>query len=339
MIPWPAAAATMVGSLPGTDSLEAARIVAGELADFIAVPELPARGPGADIIGRTLGILAQTDSAFGASTTPTGWRITGSVTAAMRTAAAFLGEDLDYLEEAAQGYSGPLKFALCGPWTLSASVELPNGQPVLADHGAVREVAEGLSVAVHRLTTLLKARFPSATIIFQLDEPSLPAVISGSIPTASGWGTVRSVQPAVVSGHLEHTLGAGFVGVHCCSAAFPIDLVVDAGAQFISFDALNARPSDEAVSRAWEKGLGIVAGVAALRNAPTSDEAISRVARRYLEDLGFTDPRYLQELAISPACGLAGYSLPAARVVLKDCHTIGRILRNEDQNPGQPDEV
>ncbi|MFM1917018.1 MAG: hypothetical protein RJB01_533, partial [Actinomycetota bacterium] len=108
---------------------------------------------------------------------------------------------------------------------------------------------------------------------------------------------------------------------------------------FISFDAISARPSDEAVSRAWEKGVGMLAGVAAMRNAPASDEAISRTARRYLDDLGFNDPRYLQALAISPACGLAGYSLPEARVVLKDCHTIGRILRNEDVNAVEQAEV
>lgn len=336
---WPAAAATMVGSLPGTDSAEAARIVAGELSDFISVPELPARGPGADMIGRTLGLLAQTDPAFGASTTPTGWRITGSLTAAMRTARAYLGEDLDQLEEVAQGFLGPLKFALCGPWTLSATVELPNGQPALGDYGAVREVAEGLALAVRQLAELLQRRFPNARIMFQLDEPALPAVVTGRIATASGWGTVRSVQPAVVSGHLEGVLGAGEVGVHCCSAGFPIELVVGAGAQFISFDALNARPSDESVSRAWEQGVGIIAGVAAPRSAPASDEVISRPARRYLEDLGFADPRYLQSLAVSPPCGLAGYSLPVARVVLNDCHTIGRILRNEEQNPVDQEEA
>lgn len=336
---WPTAAATMVGSLPGTDSAEAARIAAGELADFIAVPELPARGPGADIIGRTLGLLAQTESAFGAATTPTGWRIAGSMTAAMRTARSFLGEDLDQLEEAAQGYRGPLKFALCGPWTLSAAVELPNGQPVLSDHGAVRELAEGMAAAVHHLAGIMQRRFPLANTIFQLDEPSLPAVLTGKVPTASGWGTLRSVQPALVSGHLEGVFEAGLVGVHCCSAAFPVDLVVSAGAQFISFDALHARPSDESVSRAWEKGVGIIAGVAGVRNGPATDEAISRAARRYLEDLGFADHRYLHTLAISPPCGLASFSLPAARAVLRDCHTIGRILRNEDEKSVQQDEV
>ena len=52
------AAATGIGSLPGTDSQEWSRTIAGELPDFPHIPELPARGPGADLIGRTMALLA-----------------------------------------------------------------------------------------------------------------------------------------------------------------------------------------------------------------------------------------------------------------------------------------
>ena len=50
--------ATGIGSLPGTRPAEAARMVAGELPDLAHVAELPARGPGADMIGRTTAMLA-----------------------------------------------------------------------------------------------------------------------------------------------------------------------------------------------------------------------------------------------------------------------------------------
>ena len=46
--------ATGVGSLPGTDPVEALRLVTGELPDFPHLPELPDRGAGADLIGRLL---------------------------------------------------------------------------------------------------------------------------------------------------------------------------------------------------------------------------------------------------------------------------------------------
>ena len=43
--------------MPGTDPAEAMRIIAGELPDFPHLPELPDRGPGADLTGRTAGLL------------------------------------------------------------------------------------------------------------------------------------------------------------------------------------------------------------------------------------------------------------------------------------------
>ena len=63
--------ASGVGSLPGTDPAEAVRLVVGELPDFAHLPELPARGPGADLIGRSAAFLV--DLAF--DLTPAGWRL------------------------------------------------------------------------------------------------------------------------------------------------------------------------------------------------------------------------------------------------------------------------
>lgn len=57
--PWPAGAATGIGSLPGTDVAEAQRVVLGELPALPHLPELPERGPGADLIGRTGGLLVE----------------------------------------------------------------------------------------------------------------------------------------------------------------------------------------------------------------------------------------------------------------------------------------
>ena len=43
--------------MPGTDALEAARTVVGELPQLPHLPELPGRGAGADLIGRTAALL------------------------------------------------------------------------------------------------------------------------------------------------------------------------------------------------------------------------------------------------------------------------------------------
>src|SRR5918995_484852 len=55
--PWARGSATGLGSLPGTDVVEAAKMVFGELPDLPHLPELTARGPGADIIGRGAAFL------------------------------------------------------------------------------------------------------------------------------------------------------------------------------------------------------------------------------------------------------------------------------------------
>ena len=43
--------------MPGTNPAEAMRVIAGELPDFPHLPELPDRGPGADLTGRTAALL------------------------------------------------------------------------------------------------------------------------------------------------------------------------------------------------------------------------------------------------------------------------------------------
>jgi len=53
---WPPGSATGMGSLPGTDIREAVRTVFGEL-PLPYLPELPDRGPGADLVGRSAGLL------------------------------------------------------------------------------------------------------------------------------------------------------------------------------------------------------------------------------------------------------------------------------------------
>ena len=70
--PWPAGAASGMGSMPGTDIAEAQRIVLGEL-PVPHLPELPGRGPGADLVGRAAGLLVDLPVELYAAR----WRIAG----------------------------------------------------------------------------------------------------------------------------------------------------------------------------------------------------------------------------------------------------------------------
>src|SRR6202000_2854497 len=93
--PWELGSATGIGSMPGTDPAEAARTVVDELPDFPFLPELPARGPGADLIGRTAALLI----GIPVETVPAGWRIAERPGRVMRTAQSMLSSDLDTMEE------------------------------------------------------------------------------------------------------------------------------------------------------------------------------------------------------------------------------------------------
>jgi hypothetical protein len=159
--------ATGVGSLPGTDPREAVRVVLGELPDLPHLPELPARGAGADLVGRTLAQLP----GIAAVTVPTGWRVAAAASVDLRRGASWLGEDLDAVEELAEGWVGPFKVQLCGPLTLAASLELASGEPLLRDHAARRDVAESLAEAVTAHVTDVRRRLPGADVLLQLDEP------------------------------------------------------------------------------------------------------------------------------------------------------------------------
>ena len=64
------APATGIGSMPGTDFAESFRIVLGEVGGLPYVPELPARGVHAGMIGRGLAVLEGIE----ADLQPDGWR-------------------------------------------------------------------------------------------------------------------------------------------------------------------------------------------------------------------------------------------------------------------------
>jgi hypothetical protein len=128
--------------MPGTNPAEAMRVIAGELADFPHLPELPGRGPGADLTGRAAALLLD----MPAEITPRGWRLAERPGRDLARAKSMLSSDLDVLEEVLQDFTGPVKIQLCGPWTLAATMELPRTMNMaLADPGAVADLTASLA--------------------------------------------------------------------------------------------------------------------------------------------------------------------------------------------------
>lgn len=323
--------ATGVGSMPGTDFAESLRTVLGDLPDLPHVPELPARGAPADMVGRSLAVVA----GLGADLVPDGWRLTGSEASGIdhRRARSLLAQDLDTVEEQTQGFAGRLKVQVTGPWTLAATVEKPRGDRVLSDHGARRELAAALAEGVRDHLADVGRRVPGAQLVLQLDEPALPAVLAARVPTASGLHRHRSVDVPEASALLETVLtaarDAGATTVaHCCAADAPVGLLTGAGADGVSVDlAVLDVAAYDALAELLEAGRPVLLGVVPGTDpetwpgeTPTTDKVL-----RLLDMLGL-EPSTTPSLVVTPACGLAGASPAWAREALRLVRTVATNL-------------
>jgi hypothetical protein len=329
--PWPVGSATGIGSLPGTDIVEAQRIVLGELPDLPHLPELPDRGAGADLIGRGAGFLVELPVQLYAG----GWQLTSRPGKDQRRTADLLERDLDQLSEQADGFAGTFKIQAAGPWTLAAGLDLPIGGRLLRDPGAVRDVTDSLAEGLRRHVADVASRVPGATILLQLDEPSLPAVLAGHVPTESGFSAYRAVEAVDAAARLRTVVRAAAtpVVVHCCAPDVPLQVVRDAGAAAVALDLDLVKDLDP-LGEAIEAGLGLLAGAVPTRapsagRAPTSATTAQRV-RTLWHRLSFGADRLPRQVVVTPSCGLAGASPQYARAVLAACHDAARRLTEPD---------
>jgi methionine synthase II (cobalamin-independent) len=326
---WAPGSATTIGSLPGTDPIEAARLLFGELTDLAHIPELPARGVGADMIGRAGALLVD----LPVEVVPSGWRLAAHGGRDLRRARDLLARDLDALADAADGYEHALKLQATGPWTLAASVELPSGHKAVSDHGATRELAESLGEGLRAHMAEVQRRVPAARLVLQLDEPSLPAVLAGHVPTPSGYGTVRAVEATVVEQTLTSVLGVagdGARAVHCCANDVPVTLLRGAGANAISLDGAKLSIDRyDAVGEAVDAGISLWLGVVPATDADISFDSTRDIVRRIWGELGFAARDAPGAVVLTPACGLAGASAGYVRRVLSVLRDTGQALLDD----------
>jgi methionine synthase II (cobalamin-independent) len=335
-------AVTGIGSMPGTDSAEAARIVAGEL-DIAHLVELPARGPGADMLGRTLALVASVTGEFAAETTPDGWRLAGGRSGAdlgrqMRRGASWLAEDIDRMELELAGFTGRVKVQVAGPWTLAAGVEAVRGTRLVADPGACADLAAALSEALAEHVTTIGRRIPGARIVVQVDEPALPLVLSGRIRTPSGRGALRVPEPSEVVSGLGSVVdaamrsGAALSVAHCCDRRVPFDVFGRAGFGAVSLDSeLLGQAADESLGAWWDAGGAVVLGAApSVDVARLTPEVVARRVAAQWSRIGFGIGDVGDRTWLSPACGLAGASPTWAREVGALMRRAARLLESTE---------
>jgi hypothetical protein len=207
----------------------------------------------------------------------------------------------------------------------------------------VADLAASLAEGAAAHAADVRRRLPGAALVVQFDEPALPGVIAGSVPSASGLRRVAPVDAAAAADRMREVLAAASAPaiVHCCAPDVPWRLIASSGASAVSFDlALVRRADEDAIGEIAEAGFGIAVGaVPALADpvpeaagrevagerpagaAQTAREVISLWQRIGLPLAGLTD-----QVIVTPACGLAGASPDRARAVLARCQEAARVI-------------
>lgn len=187
------------GAFPGTDARRAAELTAQEVSPphLAALPELPARGLHATLLSRSAAQLSELYTEL----TSYGWRLCQRPGTDYQRTTQLLKADVDTLAdvrgERAELHGeepAPLKLEILGPVSLAARLALPNGEKVLIDHGARRDLAESLAAGVAGHLEHVRRACAPEQITVVLDETSYGRVRSGEIPTVSGYRTIRSLS-------------------------------------------------------------------------------------------------------------------------------------------------
>lgn len=316
--------ATALGPWPGEDPVEAAKIIRGELGSphlpFLA--ELPDRGVGSDALGRTACLLEE----LAVDVQPYGWRLVDRPGKDFRRAASALATDINVLADVAGTEENPaaeIKVQLVGPLSLAAGLHLHNGERALIDYGARRDLAASLAAGVGRYLLRVAAAVPSARLVVQVDEPDIAAVLAGTIPTSSGYRTLRAVAGSEVRESWRVVLdalrefGAAEVVIAVPAIEAPFEQILAAGADGIAvpFDALTSRQWEQLAGAVEaDKRLWIGALDTAGRSLPKVSDCVEGVWRPWRQ-LGLPATA-LGTVRITPSQGLAGGTPAQATAVL-----------------------
>ena len=320
------ASATALGPWPGSDPAEANRIIRGELGDphLPFLPELPGRGVGSDAVGRTGSLLVD----LAIDVQPHGWRLVDKPGKDAKRARSALSTDINVLADIAGAEdvsATEFKIQLIGPLSLAANLYLHNGERALLDYGARRDIAESLAAGVAEHLSRIASALPGASLVVQIDEPDIASVMAGTIPTASGYRTLRSISGEEVTGAwrvvIEALKSAGVVEavVSVPEIEAPIERILAAGADGVAvpLKALTTRQWEQ-LAAAVEDGKRVWAGALPTSETqaqlPRTAEVVESIWKPWRQ-LGLPASG-LAGLRVTPSTGLADFKPSTAKDVL-----------------------
>ncbi|QYR18656.1 hypothetical protein JJQ73_06455 [Corynebacterium glutamicum] len=275
-----------LGELPGKSAAEAADIIQGETGDLLHIPQLPARGLGADLIGRTVGLLDMINVDRGARS----WVMSTRPSRLTHLTGDFLDMDLDACEETWGTGVDKLKIQVAGPWTLGARIELANGHRVLSDRGAMRDLTQALIAGIDVHARKVAGRF-RAEVQVQIDEPELKSLIDGSLPGTSTFDIIPAVNVADASERLQQVFTSikGPTYLNLTDQIPTWDVARGAGADTVQISMDKVRGNEhldgfgETITSGIRLGLGITTG------KDVVDELLERPRQKAVEVARFFD--------------------------------------------------
>ncbi|GEO93992.1 hypothetical protein [Kocuria turfanensis] len=314
---------TALGAMPGTDVVETVTLLRGELGapHLSFLPSLPARGPAADPVARTAAVLDE----LHADRQPHGLRVSGVPGKDSRAARALLAGDVNVLADVIGAESGgddaPVKTQLLGPLTLAARLHLHAGERALKDHGARRDLRDSLASGVTAHVRAVRAAAPGREIVVQLDEPDLAQVLAGTLPTMSGYRTLRAVPAAEARTSLAAVVEAcRQAGAAAVALRLPpgVDsrLAPEAGADAVQLTAPEGTARDwEPLAALVENGTELWLGLVPVPPAGAGAEALAAAVWRIWRDLGLPAGA-LDRVRITPREDLLALGPDGVREVL-----------------------
>lgn len=306
--------------------MSAAQMVLTELPEFPHVPELPSRGPWFDMVGRGCAALLDLSVTHAAGR----WsfvRSGRSIGTDLRKARSGLMEDTERFAEMVnrrqelEAHEGQdsltaVKVQICGPITLAASVELPNGQVSLSDVHARADIAASLAEGLRHYVAEVGSLFSDAPqLVVQVDEPAITAALQGTLPTVSGLGRHPALAADEVEAHLVQLVApvaaaTHEVVMHCCAKDPPVRILGASGARALSLDLTMLPPSSESADQLCEwlqEGNHLFAGVSVSDPGASVAGMSQLMGEEWLADQGS------KQLTLTPPCGLANVTFDQAQ--------------------------
>jgi methionine synthase II (cobalamin-independent) len=224
-----------------------------------------------------------------------------------------------------------LKGHVTGPITLGLAVPGDDGKALLYDDEVAEALAQGLGAA-------------AAAQVEQMAHLGRPAMIFFDEPGLSGFG---SAFTPIARERVLELLGAAFsaareraemvIGVHCCGNT-DWSLLVEAGADVLNLDSAaygeHLLLYPEAVGELLDRG-----GAVAWGAVPTSEYTGTETAEELwavlkgllttLEEKGLDRSVLASQALVTPACGMGGLSVEAARAILDLTAGVSALARAE----------